>query len=528
TLPFRTCPPLDFSIPEVRENVAVAISRLETELSRSTPFYAALINGKKATTGKTLPSRNPAISGQILGEVAQCSEKEVNEAISAAMAAREKWKKTPSGERAALLFRTAHHLEKERSHLMAFEIMEAGKSWREADGDICEAIDFLRYYAGEMTRLDALYRNPGTVSSIPGEENRLIPQPLGIMAAIPPWNFPLALATGMIAAGVVAGNCVIFKPSSLSQVLGAKIMEAFLEAGIPPGVLQFLPGEGKSVGELLVRHPQIALIAFTGSNEVGRHILSSAATLQPGQKQFKRVIAEMGGKNAIIVDDGADLDEAVSGVVASAFGYQGQKCSACSRVIVLRSVYADFTRRLVSATEDLVRGDPRSPSVFMGPVIDEKARMKIKSYIKLGIETAKPLYVRKEADESGCFIGPAIFDNVSPESPLAQEEIFGPVLSVFQAETFDDALRLANDSLFGLTGGLYSRKPSHIEKAREAFHAGNLYINRKTTGAIVGRQPFGGFNLSGVGAKTGGPDYLLQFMQVKSVSENTRRKGYIP
>jgi RHH-type proline utilization regulon transcriptional repressor/proline dehydrogenase/delta 1-pyrroline-5-carboxylate dehydrogenase len=523
---FQNEPPLDFSIRENREKVRLELNRINERIKQETPAYPLVINGKKVFTQKSSTASNPSCPGQVLGKVSQASIEQGSSAIEGARKAFIQWRETSPAQRAGLLKNTAREFQKIRHQLIALEILEAGKTWREADGDVCEAIDFLFYYADEIERLHAYYSSAHAVSSLPGEENRLLLQPVGVMAALSPWNFPLALATGMIAAGLAAGNCVIFKPSSLSQILGSKLAELFNTAGAPPGVLQFLPGEGKEVGEFLIRHPDIPLIAFTGSNEVGRHILSVASQIEEGQKQFKKVIAEMGGKNAIIVDESADLDEAISGVIESAFGFQGQKCSACSRVIVHQNIYQEFVRRLGEAASDIVRGDPQSPSTFLGPVIDQKAREKIESYIQIGVKEAKTVYYRKR-EEPGYFIGPAIFEEVPPDSPLAREEIFGPVLSVFKAENFDRALEMANDSPFGLTGGVFSRKPSHLQKARVGFHAGNLYLNRKITGAMVGRQPFGGFNLSGVGMKTGGPDYLLQFMQVKSICENSARRGYI-
>ncbi|MBI3352389.1 MAG: bifunctional proline dehydrogenase/L-glutamate gamma-semialdehyde dehydrogenase [Nitrospirae bacterium] len=524
---FKNEPPLDFSIQENRDQVQNGLKKMVSRLQHEVPLYPLLLNGKKVSTGKTFNAVNPSLNAQVLGRVSQASLEQGKQAVEAALRAFSAWKQTLPSFRTALLLRVARHFQQIRHELIAMEILEIGKTWKEADGDVCEAIDFLTFYANEMIRLDAFSKSGKAAFSFPGEENSLSLHPYGVMAAIPPWNFPLALAAGMVAAGLVTGNCVIFKPSSLSQILGAKIVEAFLAEGVPPGVLQFLPGEGKEIGEFLAGHPDIPLITFTGSNEVGRRILEVSSRLQTGQKQFKKVIAEMGGKNAIIIDESANLDEAVLGVIESAFGFQGQKCSACSRLIVHQAVYDHFVKRLVEATDGLVRGDPQSPSTFLGPVIDEKAKVKIQSYINIGLKEATVLYHRKE-ESPGYFIGPVIFEDVRPDSVLATEEIFGPVLSIFKAENFDRALTLANHSNFALTGGVYSRKPSHLARAKSDFHVGNLYLNRKITGALVGRQPFGGFQLSGVGMKAGGPDYLLQFMQVKSIGENTARKGYIP
>ncbi|MHB8482947.1 MAG: proline dehydrogenase family protein [Nitrospiria bacterium] len=524
---FQNAPPLDFSIQDNRNRVENELKKMDSKLQREAPLYPLILNGEKVSTGRTVNAVNPSFPDQVLGQISQASVEQGNQTVQAALQAFNAWKATHPSFRAALLLRVARRFQQIRHELIAMEILEVGKTWKEADGDVCEAMDFLTFYADEMVRLDSFYKTGNPVTSFPGEENHLSLHPYGVMAAIPPWNFPLALATGMVAAGLVTGNCVILKPSSLSPILGAKLVEAFIAEGAPPGVLQFLPGEGKEIGEFLIRHPDIPLITFTGSNTVGRHILKVSSHLQEGQKQYKKVIAEMGGKNAIIIDESADIDEAISGVIESAFGFQGQKCSACSRVIVHQTIYDHFVKRLIEATDALARGDPRSPSTLLGPVIDEKAKNKIQSYIAIGLKEAAVLYHREE-ESSGYFIGPVIFGDVHPDSVLAREEIFGPVLSIFKAETFDRALRLANQSDFALTGGVYTRKPSHLAKARENFHAGNLYLNRKITGALVGRQPFGGFRLSGVGMKTGGPDYLLQLMQVKSICENTTRKGYIP
>lgn len=524
---FKNEPPLDFSDQKKREAIESELKQVISGLVKEIPNVPLVIHGEKVNSQRTLKSVNPAMPSQVLGKVSQAGINEGHSAVQAALMAFQDWKKSVVGERVELLRRVARHFQKIRSHLIALEILEVGKNWIEADGDVCESIDFLNYYANEMIRLGGHYSRRDLVSSYPGENNQLLLQPLGVVAAIPPWNFPLALSTGMIASGLVAGNCVIYKPSSLSPILGSRLVDIFLAEGVPPGVLQFLPGEGKVIGEFLIRHPEIPLITFTGSNEVGRHILEVTSNIQKGQKHFKRVIAEMGGKNAIIIDESADLDEAIQGVTGSAFGFQGQKCSACSRVIVHQGIYPEFVRRLKEVARDLIRGDPQSPSTDIGPVIDQNAKLKIESYIATGQKEADTVYIR-EGKEPGHFIGPAIFENVPLDSPLSQEEIFGPVLALFKAETFDHALTIANDSLFALTGGVYSRKPSHLEKAKDAFHAGNLYLNRKITGAMVGRHPFGGFNLSGMGMKTGGPDYLLQFMQVKSISENSSRRGYIP
>ncbi|MFM7559335.1 aldehyde dehydrogenase family protein, partial [Cylindrospermopsis raciborskii] len=393
---------------------------------------------------------------------------------------------------------------------------------KEADAEVSEAIDFCRYYAQEMERLDG-----GVVYDVAGETNRYIYQPKGIAVVISPWNFPLAIACGMTVAALVAGNCTLLKPAETSSVITAKFTQILLEAGIPKGVFQYVPGKGSQVGAYLVNHPQTHVIAFTGSQEVGCRIYAEAAIVKPGQKHLKKVIAEMGGKNAIIVDESADLDQAVVGVVHSAFGYSGQKCSACSRVIVLQPIYETFLNRLIEATKSLNIGAAELPSTQVGPVIDSQAKNRILEYIEMGKKEAK-LVLQLESPSQGYFVGPVIFADVPPQGAIAQQEIFGPVLSVIPAPDFDQAVEIANSTNYALTGGIYSRTPSHIEQAKRELEVGNLYINRNITGAIVARQPFGGFKLSGVGSKAGGPDYLLQFLEPRTITENIQRQGFAP
>jgi RHH-type proline utilization regulon transcriptional repressor/proline dehydrogenase/delta 1-pyrroline-5-carboxylate dehydrogenase len=401
-------------------------------------------------------------------------------------------------------------------------VLETGKTVREADPEVSEAIDFCRYYADEMERLDS-----GVAYDFSGETNRYHYQPRGISLIISPWNFPLAIPVGMTVASLVAGNCTLLKPAEVSSIIGAKIAEILVAAGFPKGVFQFVPGKGSTVGAHMVKHPDVHMITFTGSQEVGCRIYREAAELQPGQKHLKRVIAEMGGKNAIIVDESADLDQAVQGVVQSAFGYSGQKCSACSRVIVLQPIYELFLARLVEATRSLNLGNTELPGTKVGPVIDANAQTRIKEYIAKG-RLQSQVALEMDAPEGGYFVGPVIFRDVLPNHTIAQEEIFGPVLAVMQATSFDEALEIANGTNYALTGGLYSRTPSHIEQAQQEFEVGNLYINRGITGAIVARQPFGGFKLSGVGSKAGGPDYLLQFLEPRVITENIQRQGFAP
>jgi RHH-type proline utilization regulon transcriptional repressor/proline dehydrogenase/delta 1-pyrroline-5-carboxylate dehydrogenase len=414
-------------------------------------------------------------------------------------------------------------LKARRFELAAQQVLEVGKNWSEADGDVAEAIDFCRYYARDMKRIS----KPQRVGHAPGEVSYYHYQPRGVTLVIAPWNFPLAILAGMTVAAAVTGNTVIMKPAEQSSIVAAGFMEVLKEAGFPSGVVNFLPGLGEEVGEYLVNRPEIAMIAFTGSREVGLHILERASRLQPGQTHVKRCIIEMGGKNAIIVDSDADLDEAVIGVMYSAFGFQGQKCSACSRVIVMEEIYDRFLERLVEATRSLRIAPSENPDSYLGAVVDEAAQKKILNTIEENKKIFEVVY-QGEVPSEGYFVPPTIFGNVDSKSRLAQEEIFGPVLAVLKARDINHALEIANGTPFGLTGGLYSRSPAHIEKVKEEMNVGNFYVNRQITGALVDRHPFGGFKLSGVGSKTGGPDYLLQFVEPRVVTENTLRRGFAP
>ncbi|MET0224543.1 MAG: aldehyde dehydrogenase family protein, partial [Terrimicrobium sp.] len=432
------------------------------------------------------------------------------------------WSNTPNDERAEILQRAGELLRQRRFELAALEVFETGKTWAEADADVCEAIDFCRYHAGEMLRLS------NRRLSIPGEEIRYDYIARGVTAVIAPWNFPLAILCGMTTAALVAGNPVVMKPSGQSAVIATVFARVLYEAGVPANALHCLPGSGAEVGTALVNHPEVTLIAFTGSREVGLRIWETAGRTQPGQPQVKKVVCEMGGKNAIIVDDDADLDEAVPAIVASAFGYQGQKCSALSRLIVLPRIRDRLIRRTVEATESLRIGDPADPAVTIGPLIDEGAQQRVREFIALGHREAMLAFEMPVRETTGWFVGPAIFTNVSPDSRLAQEEIFGPVLSIIDARDLDEALRIANGTAFALTGGFFSRSPRRIERVKSEFRVGNLYINRKITGATVARHPFGGFDMSGGGTKAGGPDYLLNFLLPKVVAENIVRRGSAP
>ncbi|MGB3616103.1 MAG: L-glutamate gamma-semialdehyde dehydrogenase, partial [Elainellaceae cyanobacterium] len=512
-------PDTDYSEDDARQAAAHAMDTVRQQLGRT---YYPLIDGDRVETTATVNSVNPCHPDEVVGTVGLISVEQADEAIAAAKAAFEGWRRTPATERAAILRRAGDGLENRRAELSAWMVLEGGKPLHQADAEVSEAIDFCRYYADEMERLDV-----GYTYDVAGESDRYRYEPRGLVVVISPWNFPLAIPTGMTVAALVTGNCVLLKPAEVTTVIAAKLTEILVEAGIPSGVFQYVPGKGSTVGAHMVNHPDVHMIVFTGSREVGCQIYANAAVLQPGQKHLKRVVAEMGGKNAIIVDESADLDQAVQGVIYSAFGYSGQKCSACSRVIVLDPIYDAFVERLVEAGRSLNVGDATDPGTSVGPVIDAAAQTRIKACIETGKQDATAA-LEVEAPEEGYYVGPVIFTGVAPDAVIAQEEIFGPVLSVIRAKDFDDAMAIANNTDYALTGGLYSRTPSHIDRAGQEFEVGNLYINRSITGAIVARQPFGGFKLSGVGSKAGGPDYLLQFLEPRTVTENVQRQGFAP
>jgi RHH-type transcriptional regulator, proline utilization regulon repressor / proline dehydrogenase / delta 1-pyrroline-5-carboxylate dehydrogenase len=516
---FRNAADTDYADPQERDRAQQAFQTVRQQLGKP---YLPIVNGETVQTNDRIDSVNPSNPSEIIGQVGLLSVEQAEEAIQAAKAAFPAWRKTPPQQRANILRKAAALMEERRSELCAWMVLETGKPLGQADPEVSEAIDFCRYYADEMERLDR-----GYAYDLPGETNRYHYQPLGIVVVISPWNFPLAIPTGMTVAALVAGNCTLLKPAETSSVIAAKLAEILVEAGMPKGVFQYVPGKGSTVGAHLVKHPNVNMITFTGSQEVGCRIYADAAILQPGQKHLKRVVAEMGGKNAIIVDESADLDQAVQGVAYSAFGYSGQKCSACSRVIVLNSIYDLFVNRLVEATRSLNVGMAELPGTQVGPVIDAAAQNRIQAYIEKG-KTEATLALEMTTPTPGYFVPPTIFTDVPPTAKIAQEEIFGPVLAVIRAQNFEAAIAIANGTDYALTGGLYSRTPSHIEQAQAEFEVGNLYINRSITGAIVARQPFGGFKLSGVGSKAGGPDYLLQFLEPRAVTENVQRQGFAP
>jgi RHH-type proline utilization regulon transcriptional repressor/proline dehydrogenase/delta 1-pyrroline-5-carboxylate dehydrogenase len=516
---FENAPDTDYSDVIARDRIQSALKSVRQQFGKT---YLPFINGEFVDTADKIDSVNPSRFSEGVGKIGLINIDQAERAIEAAKTAFKTWKKTPASDRARILRKAANLFEQRRDELIAWMTFETGKPVKEGDSEVSEAIDFCNYYADEMERLDR-----GIDYNFPGETNHYHYQPKGIVLVISPWNFPLAIPTGMTVAALVTGNCALLKPAETSSVIGAKIAEILIEAGIPKGVFQFVPGKGSTVGAHLVKHRDVHMIVFTGSQAVGCQIFREAATLQPGQKHLKRVVAEMGGKNAIIIDESADLDQAVQGVVQSAFGYSGQKCSACSRAIVLEPIYETFLARLIEATRSLNLGEAENPGTRVGPVIDSAAQQRIREYIEQG-RTEAEVAIELPSPEGGYYVGPTIFTNVSPNAKIAQEEIFGPVLAVMKAKTFQEALEMANGTPYALTGGLYSRTPSHIQQAQAEFEVGNLYINRAITGAIVARQPFGGSKLSGVGSKAGGVDYLLQFLEPRVVTENVQRQGFAP
>ncbi len=519
---FQNEPPTDFTIAAEREKVRRAIADLRRNFGQRHPL---VINNRRVTTADWRPSLNPANQKEVVGYAAQAGIAEAEAALAAARAAQPNWGATPAGDRAALLEKAAALLCRDKAALCALEMLEAGKNWTEADADVAEAIDFCNFYASVMRELG----RPQPTQPTAGESNFQHWWPRGVGVVIAPWNFPLAILTGMTAAAVVTGNAVIMKPSDQTPVFGARLMELFMEAGLPAGVLNLLTGPGGKVGAHLVAHPQVDFIAFTGSREVGLKIWEAAGRTAPGQANLKKVVCEMGGKNCVIVDSDADLDEAVGGCIASAFGYQGQKCSALSRLVVLADNYQRFLERLIAAAASLRVGPAEVPGNIIGPVINREAQQRILEVIEGGRKEATLAWqgvVPNNPD--ACYVPPAIFTDVRPDSRLFREEIFGPVLAVTRAKDFEAALTLANDSEFALTGGCYSRSPANIERVKAAMVCGNLYINRTITGAVVERQPFGGFRMSGGGTKAGGREYLQNFLVPRVVAENCLRRGFAP
>jgi len=517
---FANEPHSDFSRPGARDAMQKAIQFVAGELGED---YGLVIGGKAILNRPMLASMNPSHKSQVVGRVALATTEDAIAAIDTARRAFPEWSKVEVRYRAEYLDLMAREMRERRFELAAWQVYEVGKPWAEADADVAEAIDFCNYYAWQMRRI----ADPQEWD-MPGEENRYFYKPRGVAVVIAPWNFPLAILTGMTAAAMVAGNTVIMKPAEQSSVIGAKLMEVIQAAGVPDGVVNFLPGIGEEIGPQLVGSPDVDVIAFTGSRNVGLAINESASNAHAAQKSVKHVLAEMGGKNAIIVDSDADLDEAVLGVVHSAFGYAGQKCSACSRAIVLADCYDEFVARLIEAAKALSIGPAELPGTDLGPVVDEEAYKRIREAITWGQSEGRLVLGDDGNEGDGYFIGPHIFVDVAPTARLAQEEIFGPVLAVIKAKDLSEALSIANGTDYALTGGCFSRSPANLARVRAEFQVGNLYLNRAITGALVGRQPFGGFKLSGIGSKAGGPDYLNQFLIPVNVTENTMRRGFAP
>ncbi len=489
-----------------------ALAEVEKELGRE---YDLVVGGERIRTPEKLRSFNPAQKDQIVGAFSQGNPELADRAVRAADKGFNAWSRVPPETRVDLLLRTGKILRERKYYFAAWMVYEVGKSWAEADADVAEAIDFAEFYSREMLRL----ANPEPLTPVPGEKNYLRYLPLGVGVVIPPWNFPLAILAGMTLASIVAGNTVVLKPSSDSPTIGYKFFEALEQAGMPPGVVNFLPAPGRSVGNVLVGHPRTRYVAFTGSKEVGLGINELAAKPSPGQIWIKRVVAEMGGKDSILVDSETDLEAAVEGVVVSAFGYQGQKCSACSRAIVVEGIYDAFLEKLKQRVGQIKVGPPTDPETYMGPVINARAKKSILDYIEIGKKEGRLIVGGGEISGPGHFLQPTVIADVPPQARIAQEEIFGPVLTVIKARNFDEALEVGNNTEYGLTGAVYTKNRHKLEKAAESFHVGNLYMNRKCTGALVGGHPFGGFNLSGTDSKAGGRDYLLLFTQAKTVTE---------
>jgi RHH-type proline utilization regulon transcriptional repressor/proline dehydrogenase/delta 1-pyrroline-5-carboxylate dehydrogenase len=518
---YRNSPLVNFVYKDSQDKMQSALREVRKRFGEK---YPLVIGGEKVWTHQLTPSVNPSAPDEIVGFGTEAGIPEAERAVKAAREAFGKWSRTPFEERARLLERAADIMERRRYELSAVEVFEVGKPWSEADADIREAIDFCRFYAQQMRRLG----RPKLTQRVPGEDSYHHYWPRGVAFVIAPWNFPMAILCGMASAAVVTGNTVIMKPSEQSIICGAMLMQVFEEAGVPPGVLNFLSGHGSVIGAHLVDHKDVDLIAFTGSREVGLKIWESAGITRPGQRELKRVVCEMGGKNAMIVDSDADLGEAIAYSIYSAFGYQGQKCSALSRLILLEENYDRVMERLIPATASLRVGNPEEPGIMVGPVIDEAAYRRILDYIEVGKSEATLAYQAKEVPPHGYFIPPTIFTGVKPNMRIAREEIFGPVLSVLKVRDLDEALEVANGTDYALTGGFLSRSPANIERVKAQLEAGNVYINRSCTGAIVGRHPFGGFKMSGGGTKAGGEDYLLHFLIPRVVTENTTRHGFAP
>ncbi len=514
--PFKNEPITDFSKPANYDKQKKAIAKVEKEFGKT---YNLMVGGKALKTDSKITSLNPSNTNEVIGYFYKSTKEIADKAVVEASKKFETWKKSKPEERAKILLKASEIIKKRRFEVNAWMISEAGKNYVEADADTAEAIDFLEFYAREILRYSA--KQP--ITKVAGEQNELTYIPLGVFAVIPPWNFPFAILVGMTSAAIVCGNTVVLKPSSDTPMMGWLFYKIMEEAGLPKGVLNFVPGSGAEVGDVITGHKLTRGIAFTGSVAVGCHINELAAKVQEGQIWLKRVIAEMGGKDSIIVDSEADVDDAVNGVIASAFGFQGQKCSACSRAIVDQKVYKEFVEKLKVGVDKLQIG-PAKDDIKVGPVASANAEKSILKYIEIGKKEGKLLNGGNKAEGPGYYIQPTVFVDVKPGAQISQEEIFGPVLAVIKAKDFDNALKIGNNTIYGLTGAVYSKNEAKLEKAREEFFVGNLYLNRKCTGALVGGHPFGGFNMSGTDSKAGGRDYLLLFLQAKLVSKKILKK----
>ncbi|MDX1973578.1 MAG: L-glutamate gamma-semialdehyde dehydrogenase [Candidatus Sumerlaeia bacterium] len=521
---FRNEPPTDFSVEEERQNFLDALEEVRNQMPFEVP---AIINGERIHTTEKIDSIDPSFKDVLIARSASCTAEHVRQAVRSARAAFPAWSRMPAEGRVDILRKAAKIIRKQRHFFAAVCVHEAGKPWKEADADVDEAIDFIEYYCRAALEVAGEHR---LQPYILGEYNDMSYLPVGVVGVIGPWNLPCAIPTGMTVAALAAGNTAILKPSENTPLIAKLIVQAFEQAGLPKGVLNFIPGKGEVAGQELVVHPDVNMIVFTGSREVGLHIIREASVLREGQNFIKKTVTELGGKNAIIIDESADLDSAVPEVLYSAFGYSGQKCSACSRLIVLENLYDDCLERIKDGVESLKVGPSARPETQVGPLIEQAAVDKVLRFIELGKKSAR-LLISKEIGslkDQGFFVPPTVFEVTSEKHELMQEEIFGPVLTIIKARDFDHALQIANSTPYALTGGVQSRTPSNLRRARVEFECGNLYLNRPITGAIVGRQPFGGYRLSGQGCKAGGPDYLKQFMVTRHVAENIMRHGFAP
>lgn len=506
----------DFTKPANKKAMEQALAKVKSKLGKE---YPIVIGAEEIVTQNKLTSLNPSRPSEVVGIFQKADVNLANKAVETAAAAFETWRFVDAKKRADYLFKAAKIMRKRKHEFSAVMVYEVGKTWPEADADTAEAIDFMEFYAREMLR----YAAKQPVTKIPTETNEVVYIPLGVGLAVPPWNFALAILTGMASAAIVTGNTVVLKPSSDSPLTGWMYFNLMREVGVPPGVINFVSGPGGSFGDAVVGHPKTRFISFTGSKEVGIHINELAAKVQPGQIWLKRVVAEMGGKDSIVIDDQTNLEAAATATIASAFGFQGQKCSAASRAIVVEKVYDKFVELIRTKASKLTVGESDDPSHYMGPVVNQGSEQKILEYIRKGLEEGGRLIAGgRKADGAGYFVQPTVIADVDPKGTIAQEEIFGPVLAMIKAKNFDHALEIANNTEFGLTGGVWTTNRKKIEKSKKVFHVGNFYINRKITGALVGVHPFGGFNMSGTDSKAGGRDYLLLFMQAKSISEKVK------